>query len=246
MSVFLERTDPYHLSLVEEFVKVVTLVKAPHPWVTEVMAKYAPIKRPSISTPACSHGRHVINNCPQDNISSGTLTFGRDPKSNQIHEPQLISTLLVANNGVPDDEESLDRQALTGNEGNSGTAIIDPFPLRAKLFIQMRFAAVEPTDVVMAAESLHRYRLFGLHPPRKPNHIKALKAPFPDMPFIASGGVDQVTASGFIRAGAIALGIRGQLIPPEAIQRRDENWIHELAGRFLAIVQRARAEHGIA
>jgi 2-dehydro-3-deoxyphosphogluconate aldolase/(4S)-4-hydroxy-2-oxoglutarate aldolase len=75
-----------------------------------------------------------------------------------------------------------------------------------------------------------------------PSYIKALKAPFPHVPFIASGGVDQVTAGEFIRAGAVALGIGSKLIPPEAVERRDQNWIHELAGRFLSIVQRARIE----
>ena len=78
-----------------------------------------------------------------------------------------------------------------------------------------------------------------------PSYIKALKAPFPHVPFIASGGVDQVTASEFIRAGAEALGIREKLIPYEAIQQRDHHWIKELAGRFLGIVQRARQEYGI-
>jgi 2-keto-3-deoxy-6-phosphogluconate aldolase len=38
-----------------------------------------------------------------------------------------------------------------------------------------------------------------------------------------------------------AVGIRGNLIPPEATENRDQNWIRELAGRFLGIVQRARA-----
>jgi 2-dehydro-3-deoxyphosphogluconate aldolase / (4S)-4-hydroxy-2-oxoglutarate aldolase len=75
-----------------------------------------------------------------------------------------------------------------------------------------------------------------------PEYIRALRSPFPGVAMIASGGVNQQNAGQFIRAGATALGIRGELIPPEAVERRDENWIHELAGRFLAIVQRARAE----
>jgi len=75
-----------------------------------------------------------------------------------------------------------------------------------------------------------------------PAYIKALKAPFPDIPFIAAGGVDQVNAAGFIRAGAVALGVGSELIPPTAVQLRDRNWIRELAGRFLGIVQRTRAE----
>lgn len=74
-----------------------------------------------------------------------------------------------------------------------------------------------------------------------PDYIRALMNPFPHVALLASGGVNQQNAGQFIRAGATALGIRGELIPPEAIERRDENWIHELAGRFLAIVDRARA-----
>jgi 2-dehydro-3-deoxyphosphogluconate aldolase/(4S)-4-hydroxy-2-oxoglutarate aldolase len=105
--------------------------------------------------------------------------------------------------------------------------------------------ALTPTEVMTACNSgADLIKIFPCAAVGGPSYIKALKAPFPHVPFIASGGVDQTTAIGFIRAGAVALGIRGELIPPEAVQRRDQNWIHELAGRFLAIVQRARAEFG--
>ena len=71
-------------------------------------------------------------------------------------------------------------------------------------------------------------------------YIKALKAPFPQIPLIASGGVNQQTASEFIRCGALALGIREELIPAEAVKNRDQTWILELTHRFQAIVNRAR------
>jgi len=77
-----------------------------------------------------------------------------------------------------------------------------------------------------------------------PEYIRALRNPFPRVAMIASGGVNQQSAGPFIRAGATALGIRGELIPPQAIERRDENWIHELAGRFLGIVAKTRAGMG--
>lgn len=106
--------------------------------------------------------------------------------------------------------------------------------------------ALTPTEVMMARDAgADLVKIFPCAQVGGPSYIKALKAPFPHVPFIASGGVDQVTASDFIRSGACALGIRGKLIPPEAIERRDHNWIHELAGRFLGIVQRTRAEYGI-
>ena|ERR1035438_4647183 len=103
--------------------------------------------------------------------------------------------------------------------------------------------ALTPTEIMMACDhGADMIKVFPCAQVGGPDYIKALKAPFPHVPFIASGGVDQVTASEFIRAGAAALGIRGKLIPPAAVQARDQNWIQELTGRFLGIVQRTRAE----
>ncbi len=73
------------------------------------------------------------------------------------------------------------------------------------------------------------------------SYIRALKAPFPNVPLIASGGVTQSNAADYIVAGATALGIGRDLIPPEAVKRREPQWIRELAGRFLQIVKDARA-----
>jgi 2-dehydro-3-deoxyphosphogluconate aldolase / (4S)-4-hydroxy-2-oxoglutarate aldolase len=70
--------------------------------------------------------------------------------------------------------------------------------------------------------------------------IKALKAPFPQIPLIASGGVNQQTASNFILAGATVIGVGAELIPVEAIARRQSKRIQELAGRFLGFVKEAR------
>jgi 2-dehydro-3-deoxyphosphogluconate aldolase/(4S)-4-hydroxy-2-oxoglutarate aldolase len=73
-----------------------------------------------------------------------------------------------------------------------------------------------------------------------PSYIRALKSSFPQIPLIASGGVNQQTASDFIRAGAVALGIGADLIHQDAIARRNEAWIHELARRYMSMVAQAR------
>ncbi len=74
------------------------------------------------------------------------------------------------------------------------------------------------------------------------SYIRALKAMFPNVPLIAAGGVSQQTAFNFILAGAVALGIGGELIPREAIRRRQPDWIAELARRFTNFVSSARAQ----
>ena len=73
-------------------------------------------------------------------------------------------------------------------------------------------------------------------------YIRAIKSSFSKVPLIASGGVDQRTAADFILAGAAALGIGRDLIHPDAIERRQRDWIRELARRFLHIVQESRAQ----
>lgn len=74
------------------------------------------------------------------------------------------------------------------------------------------------------------------------SYIRALKAMFPNVPLIAAGGVNQQTASSFILAGAIALGIGAELIPREAIRMRQPDRIAELARRFTGFVNSARSQ----
>jgi 2-dehydro-3-deoxyphosphogluconate aldolase/(4S)-4-hydroxy-2-oxoglutarate aldolase len=73
-------------------------------------------------------------------------------------------------------------------------------------------------------------------------YIRSLKAMFPNVPLIAAGGVNQQTASGFILAGAVALGIGSELIPREAIRMRQPDRIAELARRFCSFVSSARRQ----
>jgi 2-dehydro-3-deoxyphosphogluconate aldolase/(4S)-4-hydroxy-2-oxoglutarate aldolase len=77
-----------------------------------------------------------------------------------------------------------------------------------------------------------------------PRYIRALKAPFPKIPLIASGGVSQDNFLEYMLEGATALGIGRDLIHPDAIRRREAGWIRELAHRYLAMVKEARGRFG--
>jgi 2-dehydro-3-deoxyphosphogluconate aldolase/(4S)-4-hydroxy-2-oxoglutarate aldolase len=74
-----------------------------------------------------------------------------------------------------------------------------------------------------------------------PTYIGSLHAMFPHIPLIASGGVDQQSASKLILAGAIAIGVGRELVPKEAIRLRQSARIGELARRFLDFVKSGRA-----
>ncbi|MGH9694107.1 MAG: bifunctional 4-hydroxy-2-oxoglutarate aldolase/2-dehydro-3-deoxy-phosphogluconate aldolase [Bryobacteraceae bacterium] len=98
-----------------------------------------------------------------------------------------------------------------------------------------------PTEVIMASKAGADFvKIFPCSQLGGPGYIKALKAPFPQVPLIASGGVNQRTAADFIVAGAVAVGIGGDLIQPDAIKCREHDWIRELAHRFVHIVRNAR------
>jgi len=73
-------------------------------------------------------------------------------------------------------------------------------------------------------------------------YLRALRSPFPHVSFIASGGVNQQTARDYIYAGVAAVGVGTDLIPPRAIEAREQGWIVELARRFSQLVRSARAE----
>jgi 2-keto-3-deoxy-6-phosphogluconate aldolase len=59
---------------------------------------------------------------------------------------------------------------------------------------------------------------------------------------VAAGGVDQLTAVNFIKAGATSLSVGKELIPDESIWLRQTRRIQELGRRFLAAIDTGRKQ----
>jgi 2-dehydro-3-deoxyphosphogluconate aldolase/(4S)-4-hydroxy-2-oxoglutarate aldolase len=101
--------------------------------------------------------------------------------------------------------------------------------------------ALTPTEVTTAWKAGADFvKVFPCAQVGGESYISALKRPFPQVPFVAAGGVNQRTAANFILAGASAIGVGGELIPRDAIQFRQAERIHELARRFVGFVRSAR------
>jgi 2-dehydro-3-deoxyphosphogluconate aldolase/(4S)-4-hydroxy-2-oxoglutarate aldolase len=102
--------------------------------------------------------------------------------------------------------------------------------------------ALTPSEVMAAWKAGSDFvKVFPCAQVGGPEYIRALKAPFPQIPLIASGGVNQKNAADYIRAGAAALGIGQHLIHQNAIKKRQREWIHELARRYTSMVTEARS-----
>lgn len=101
--------------------------------------------------------------------------------------------------------------------------------------------ALTPTEVISAWKAGADYvKIYPAAALGGDLYIRSLKLPLPQVKLFAAGGVNQQTATGFILAGATALGVGSELLPKEAIRRHQEHRIHELARRFLGFVKEAR------
>jgi 2-dehydro-3-deoxyphosphogluconate aldolase/(4S)-4-hydroxy-2-oxoglutarate aldolase len=105
--------------------------------------------------------------------------------------------------------------------------------------------ALTPSEVIAAWKAGADFvKIFPCAQLGGDQYIRALKTPMPQVRLIASGGVNQLTAANFIFAGASALGIGSELMPPKALSARQGQWIHELARRFIEAVHNARIHRG--
>lgn len=101
--------------------------------------------------------------------------------------------------------------------------------------------ALTPTEVITAWESGCDFvKVVPCAQIGGETYIRSLHRMFPQIPLIAAGGVNQLTASRYVFAGAVALGIGSDLLPAGAIRHRDANRIGELTRRFLEFVKTAR------
>jgi 2-dehydro-3-deoxyphosphogluconate aldolase / (4S)-4-hydroxy-2-oxoglutarate aldolase len=99
-----------------------------------------------------------------------------------------------------------------------------------------------PTEVLAAWESgADLVKVFPCNAVGGASYIKSLKGPFPQIPFIPTGGVNLQTAADFIRAGSEALGIGGELVLASALDSGKPEIITGLAKQFMQIVQEARS-----
>ncbi len=102
--------------------------------------------------------------------------------------------------------------------------------------------ALTPTEVIACWRAGGDYvKIFPVASLGGDLYVRSLKLPLPQIPLIAAGGVSQQTAEGFIRAGASAVGVGMELLPKDAVAKRQDQRIRELARRFLAFVQKGRS-----
>ncbi len=83
--------------------------------------------------------------------------------------------------------------------------------------------ALSPTEIVTAWQlGASCVKVFPIQAMGGSSYIKGLQGPLGSIPLIPTGGVTLDNAADFIQAGAIAVGLSGQLFPKNAIDNK--NW----------------------
>ncbi|MEV4839702.1 bifunctional 4-hydroxy-2-oxoglutarate aldolase/2-dehydro-3-deoxy-phosphogluconate aldolase [Nonomuraea sp. NPDC049486] len=112
-------------------------------------------------------------------------------------------------------------------------AVVDSIGAAARRGLPVAAGALTPTEAYTAtrmgaaAVKLFPASLGG------PAYLKALRDPFPRLPFVAVGGVGLAELPGFLAAGAIAAGVGGPLVG-DAASGGDLDALRERARAFLA------------
>ncbi|WP_246862352.1 bifunctional 4-hydroxy-2-oxoglutarate aldolase/2-dehydro-3-deoxy-phosphogluconate aldolase [Nocardioides sp. SYSU D00065] len=101
--------------------------------------------------------------------------------------------------------------------------------------------ALTPSEVMTAARlGAHVVKVFPASV-GGPSYLKALRAPFPDVAMMPTGGVNAGNVAQWLDAGAVAVGAGGELCPLDAMVAGRWDEIEAQARRFAAAYDAARA-----
>ena len=103
--------------------------------------------------------------------------------------------------------------------------------------------ALTPTEVLTAWEAgSDIVKVFPCGAVGGPKYIKALKGPLPQVEMVPTGGVNLETAGEFLKAGACAVAVGGELVDPKLIKAGKYDEMTKLAAQYLAVIAKARLE----
>src|SRR5580698_7268214 len=99
-----------------------------------------------------------------------------------------------------------------------------------------------PTEVITAWNAGADFvKVFPCSAVGGASYLKSLKAPFPELQLIPTGGVTQQTAADFLKAGARALGVGADLVNAKAIAEGKPEVVMNAARVYMEIIRQARA-----
>lgn len=98
--------------------------------------------------------------------------------------------------------------------------------------------ALTPTEIFVAHQAgADVVKIFPVSAVGGANYLKAVKAPLPHIELLPTGGIGLENAADFIKAGAIAVGVGGEVSNVQTLRSKGKAEISRLARQFLQTVQ---------
>ncbi len=159
---------------------------------------------------------------------------------NSDRAPELISNLRAElpdcriGSGTLLDVLQL-REAIAAGAQFLFTPHVNPVLIHAAVEAEVPIipGAMSPTEIVTAYQAgASCVKVFPISAVGGVSYIKSLQAPLGEIPLIPTGGVTLENAKEFIKAGAIAVGLAGELFPQKLVQLGDWESIRYKAYRL--------------
>ena len=103
--------------------------------------------------------------------------------------------------------------------------------------------AMTPTEILTAWNAgADMVKVFPAAQLGGPEYIKAIRGPLPQILLVPTGGVNLQNAGAFIKAGAAALGVGGELVDKKAVKEKKFDIITENTRTYLKVIREARGK----
>ena len=151
---------------------------------------------------------------------------------------------LLIGAGTVLDEESC-RSAIRAGARFIVSPVFDARVLEAARQGDMMFipGALTPSEILNAWRSgADAVKIFPCGAMGGPGYLRAMRGPFPDIPFVITGGVTCENTVDFLAAGALAVGAGETILPRAALEQNDTDAVARHTRKYVERIREYRAQ----
>lgn len=177
-----------------------------------------------IRTAKIEQGRQMALAVAAGGIQLIEITWNSDRPTELIQQLRLELPNCTIGTGTLLTLDQL-KEAIAAGAQFLFTPHVDPVMIQTAVAhsIPIIPGALSPTEIVTAWQAgASCVKVFPVSSVGGASYIKSLQGPLGNIPLIPTGGVTLENAKEFIAAGAIAVGLSGQLFPQQLVAQ--ENW----------------------
>lgn len=194
---------------------------------------------PVIRAASAKEGKAVVEAIRAGGITAFEITMTVPGAVGLIKELAKDGDLLVGAGTVLDPETARECIAAGARFIVSPSTNFDTIVYCNDVDVAVMPGALTPTEIVNAWDAgADVVKVFPASSMGGAAYLKALKAPLPHIKLIPTGGVTLENAAEFIRAGAEAVGVGGELVDLEAIRNGNPQKITQTAEAYLKKIGR--------